>query len=163
MLGMQFLVTVGHSMILTFGIVVYYKSQFVIGGEMFEELWLLVDGIYPALSRFVKPLSVPLTADEALFSMWQESKRKDIERFFRVFKKKFHLFARPILLRNETEIVDAFYCCLILHNIAVAERIRLDDGSIESDGFYEVVDMNDDEEVLPNREGERGSIAFRRT
>jgi hypothetical protein len=42
---------------------------FVIGREMFEELWLLVDGNYPALSRFVKPLSVPLNADEALFSM----------------------------------------------------------------------------------------------
>jgi hypothetical protein len=133
----------------TFGV---NDFPFVISGETFEELWLLVDGIYPALSRFVKPLSVPLTADEALFSMWQESKRKDIECFFGVFKKKFHLFARPIMLRNETEIVDAFYCCLILHNIAVAERIRLDDGSIESDGFYEVVDTNDDEEVLPNRE-----------
>ncbi len=75
---------------------------------MFEELWLLVDDIYPALSHFVKPLSVPLNADEVLFSMWQESKRKDIERFFRGFKKKFHLFAWPIMLHNETEIIDSF-------------------------------------------------------
>jgi hypothetical protein len=56
------------------------------------------------------------------------------------------------MLRNETEIVDAFYCCLILQNITVAERVRLDDGSIESDSFYEVVDVNDDEEMLPNRQ-----------
>jgi hypothetical protein len=56
---------------------------------MFNELWFLVDGIYPALARFVKPLSVPLNDDEALFSLWQESKRKDIERFFGVLKKSF--------------------------------------------------------------------------
>jgi hypothetical protein len=30
-----------------------------------------------------------------------------------------------------------------------AERVRLDDSSIESNDFYEVVDANDDE-MLPN-------------
>ncbi len=50
---------------------------FTIGGELFEELWMLVDGIYPPLGRFVKPLTVPIGDREALFSMWQESKRKD--------------------------------------------------------------------------------------
>lgn len=63
--------------------------QFTIGGEQFQKLWLLVDGIYPPLSRFVKPISVPIGDTEALFSMWQEAKRKDVERFFGVFKKKF--------------------------------------------------------------------------
>ncbi|MFN9982519.1 MAG: hypothetical protein ACK53Y_21505, partial [bacterium] len=53
--------------------------------ELFEELWMLVDGIYPSLARFVKPISVPVGKREALFAMWQESKRKDIERFFGVF------------------------------------------------------------------------------
>jgi hypothetical protein len=63
--------------------------QFTIGGETFDELWILVDGIYPPISRFVKPLSVPINTVEALFSLWQESSRKDVERFFGVFKKKF--------------------------------------------------------------------------
>jgi hypothetical protein len=63
--------------------------QFTIGGEQFQQLWLLVDGMYPQLSRFVKPISVPIGDTEALFSMWQEAKRKDVERFFGVFKKKF--------------------------------------------------------------------------
>ena len=60
---------------------------FEIAGETFETLWLLVDGIYPSLARFVKPLSAPIDDNETLFSLWQEAKRKDIERFFGVFKK----------------------------------------------------------------------------
>jgi len=64
-----------------------YDFPFEIGGETFETLWLLVDGIYPSLARFVKPLSVPIDDNETLFSLWQEAKRKDIERFFGVFKK----------------------------------------------------------------------------
>ncbi len=31
--------------------------HFSIGGEMFGMLWMLVDGIYPPLARFVKPLT----------------------------------------------------------------------------------------------------------
>lgn len=45
-------------------------------------LWMLVDGIYPPLAQFVKPLTVPIGDSEALFSLWQESKHKDIEPFF---------------------------------------------------------------------------------
>jgi hypothetical protein len=54
---------------------------FTITGEHFDQLYMLVDGIYPPMSRFVTPLSVPIGDSEALFSLWQESKRKDIERF----------------------------------------------------------------------------------
>ncbi len=61
---------------------------FCIGGESFDQLWMLVNGIYPALARFVKPISVPIADSEALISLWKESKRKDIERFFGVYKKK---------------------------------------------------------------------------
>jgi len=56
-----------------------------------------VDGMYPPLSRFVKPVSVPIGDVEALFSMWQEAKRKDIKRFFGVSQKKLHFFAWPSL------------------------------------------------------------------
>ncbi len=72
---------------------------------------------------FVKPLTVPIGECEALFSMWQESKRKDIEQFFGVFKKKFHFFSKPIPFLYMEDIIDAFYCSIILHNMAVTERI----------------------------------------
>jgi hypothetical protein len=48
---------------------------------------MLVFGIYPALARIVKPLSVPIGDSEALFSLWQESKWKDIEHFLACLRK----------------------------------------------------------------------------
>jgi hypothetical protein len=47
---------------------------FTIGGEQFDKLWVLVDGICPQLSRFVKPILVPLGDIEAMYSLWQEAK-----------------------------------------------------------------------------------------
>jgi hypothetical protein len=61
---------------------------FTIAGQLFHQLWLLVDGVYPLLARFVKPISVLIGDVEALFSLWQELKHQDVECFFRVFKKK---------------------------------------------------------------------------
>jgi hypothetical protein len=75
-----------------------------------------------------------------LFSLWQESKCKDIGHFFGVFKKKFNFFTRPIRFAFIEDIIDAFYCCIILHNAAVKERIELNNGSTESHSFYECVD-----------------------
>jgi len=113
--------------------------SFTIAGEWFHQLWFLVDGIYPPLARFVKPISVPIGKAEALFSMWQESKRKDIERFFGVFKRKFFWFNRPIPFAYMNDIIKAFYCCVILHNMAVVERVNAGEDEVESDGFYDCV------------------------
>jgi hypothetical protein len=44
---------------------------FTICGEVFQSLFMLVDGIYPCLARFVKPISVPFGKRETLFSLWQ--------------------------------------------------------------------------------------------
>jgi hypothetical protein len=72
MLGMLPLVTVGSLMTLTFGITVCFISHYVMVHFVrmtFNELWFLVDGIYPSLSHFFEPLSVPLDDPEAIFSM----------------------------------------------------------------------------------------------
>jgi len=112
---------------------------FPIGGEMFHELWVLVDGIYPSLARFVKPISVPVGKCEELFAVWQESTRKTIERLFGVFKKKFYFFNRPIPFAFMEDIIYMFYCCIILHNMAVVERINSGAEGVESDLFYDCV------------------------
>jgi len=113
--------------------------SFEIGGETFDHLWLLVDGIYPAITRYFKPLSVPIDDDKALFSLWQEAKQKDVRRFFGIFKKKFNLFNNPIKLFYVSDILHTCYSCLILHNMAVQEHAALDDGTYENDIYYDVV------------------------
>jgi hypothetical protein len=50
------------------------------------------------------------------------------------------------------KITGAFHCCIILHNIAVKKQVALDDGSSESDIFYETVLSTEDvAEAKPSR------------
>jgi hypothetical protein len=44
--------------------------EYSIGEEQFNMLWFLVDGIYPLLSCFVGPMSVPILVSEALYLSW---------------------------------------------------------------------------------------------
>jgi hypothetical protein len=110
--------------------------SFTIRGEVLHHLWMLLDGIYPSLARFVKPISVPIGKREALFSVWQESNSKDLEHFFGVFKWKFHFFNRPIPLVFIDDIIDTLYCCIILQNMAVSERIASQEDEVENYKFY---------------------------
>jgi hypothetical protein len=52
---------------------------FEVGGDAFNRLYALVDGIYPWYSRFVKGIQVPVSALEKAYTAWQEAARKDIE------------------------------------------------------------------------------------
>jgi hypothetical protein len=54
--------------------------------QEFDKLFLLVDGIYPNYSRFVKGIKEPIIESEKRFTAWQEGARKDIERAFGVLK-----------------------------------------------------------------------------
>ena len=62
-------------------------------GDKFNQLFILTDGIYPPLSRFVKGISMPVLPGEKAFTAWQESARKDIERAFGVLQGKFQVLA----------------------------------------------------------------------
>ena len=73
---------------------------FCIGKEYFSNFYLLVDGIYPQYSRFVKTISEPVTRNEKKFASWQESSRKDVERGFGVLQKIWEWNARPIQLHS---------------------------------------------------------------
>ena len=60
---------------------------FKINGEDFNQLYYLVDGIYPWLKRFLCTIPDPVTTVDRLLSKSQESWRKSIERAFGVWKK----------------------------------------------------------------------------
>ena len=115
--------------------------EFTVNGEVFNKLFFLVDGIYPRLARFLKTISVALTKIDRLLARWQEGKRKDVERAFGVWEKKFHSMVYPMQL---FEVEDMYYVvggCICLHNMMVAERIKRDEE--ESDNFYETVASKD--------------------
>ena len=98
-------------------------TPFIIGGEEFQQLFLLVDGIYPSFSRFVKGYKHPCGDFEKALTTWQESARKDIERAFGVLQAKFQCIARPIVLRALERIEAMVTSALILHNMCVSDRI----------------------------------------
>ena len=73
---------------------------FAIGQEVFNSVFILVDGIYPRYSRFVKGMKEPATDDEKTFTEWQEAVRKDIERAFGNLQGRFQALATPIMLMD---------------------------------------------------------------
>ena len=114
---------------------------YTINGEVFCVLYFLVDGIYPNLDRFAKTISVPLTLMDAYYVKWQESKRKDAERGFGVWEKKFHSMVHPIQLFHIEDIEYVVGGCICLHNMMVKERLRRDEE--EDADYYETVSSND--------------------
>ena len=110
---------------------------FSVDGTEFTSLWFLVDGIYPELARFVKTLEQPMTATDKIYSVWQESSRKDIERAFGVLQRKFHYICRPVEGWYVDEIQKVVETCIILHNMMVVERVERDEE--EGLGWYQEV------------------------
>ena len=107
-----------------------HVTPFFIGAEEFKQVFILVDGIYPKFSRFVKAYKEPVGDFEKALTSWQESARKDIERAFGVLQAKFQVLARPIVIRSLKLIEEIVTCCLILHNMCVADRIM--DGNVRA-------------------------------
>ena len=97
-----------------------------IAGEEFNWMIVLVDGIYPAYSRFVKSFGQPVTVDERLFTEWQESTRKDIERAYGVLQGKFQVLCHPLLGHSLTDLSNLVACCIIMHNMCVSDRVMGD-------------------------------------
>jgi hypothetical protein len=101
---------------------------FDIGGEQFNQLFTLGDGIYPQYSRFVKGIKVPITASEKAFTEWQEAASKDIERAFGVLQSRFQIVARPFHAHSLIKISNTVAACLIMHNMCVSDQVM--DGNV---------------------------------
>jgi len=96
-----------------------------IGNAVFHTMFKTTDGIYPNYSRFVHSLADPETMEERLYTDWQESTRKDIERGFGVLQGKFQFMTKPIHLFELTMIASRVQTCLILHNMGVSDRVMV--------------------------------------
>jgi len=106
------------------------RVPYAINGEIFRFLYVMVDGIYPMYSRFVRTIHEPVTDEERLFAKWQEDARKDVERAFGNLQSKFQVTCRPIMQHDLIRIGDTFTACLILHNISVSDRVM--DGNVHA-------------------------------
>ena len=95
----------------------------IIQGEEFKKAFVLVDGIYPRYTRFVRGIKEPIKEYEKSYTGWQEAARKDIERAFGVLQCKFQWFARPIHMMDLNDIAKRAGTCMILHNMCVSDRI----------------------------------------
>ena len=98
-------------------------TPYKIGDQTFNLLYVLVDGIYPRFTRFLKGFKEPISRPEKRYTTWQEACRKDVERAFGVLQIIFQWTARPILLRKLQAIADRVACCMIMHNMIVSDRI----------------------------------------
>jgi hypothetical protein len=114
----------------------------------FNHTFMLVDGIYPKWSRFVRGYKEPVTDDEKAFTSWQEGARKDVERAFGVFQCKFKAVANPIHIIDPKKIGVMVRACLILHNMGVSDRVM---GDVER--RYDPGSVEQDEEEVPIAEG----------
>jgi hypothetical protein len=129
----------------------------------FGRMYLLVDGIYPKYSRFVRGFKAPITDEEVRFTAWQESARKDIERAFGVLQSKFKVLSFPIHAIDRKSISNMVATCIILHNMCVSDRVM---GSAENDYVpstvadrESAVDVVDSESVRNQNSTNRRTVA----
>jgi Plant transposon protein len=99
---------------------------FSIIGRQFDKMFMLVDGIYPKYSRFVRGYKAPILPEEKRFTKWQEGARKDIERAFGVLQAKWKAVANPIHLIDLKAIANMMATCIVLHNMCVSDRVMGD-------------------------------------
>jgi len=93
-----------------------------------------------------------------LYSIWQEAKRKDVEQGFGVIKKKIGFLQVTFQMHDIENISEIVYCCFILHNMAIEERIMSLDDAPESANFYDCV--NDEEVPDGGPAGTLAALAF---
>ena len=83
---------------------------------------MLVDGIYPEISQFVKAFSQPVGEKASFFTLKQESARKDVERAFGVLQSRFAILTTPSKLWYMDDMMYVIRCCICLHNFIIERR-----------------------------------------
>lgn len=107
-------------------------------GKRFDKLFYLVDGIYPAMTRFLATISDPSSRIATYFATKQEAWRKDVERAFGVLKIKFLCLQHPVQYHYTDDIFYVAMACVAMHNMMVKARVKA--GEEESPSFYEISD-----------------------
>jgi hypothetical protein len=99
--------------------------EFQIGDGVFHCLWVMVDGIYPELSRLVKTIQEPVGHKASRYARWQESVRKDVNRAFGVLQRTFHVLVKKMELWYVGDIASIVNSCICIQNMMVANRMAM--------------------------------------
>ena len=137
----------------------YPEVEYELAGKKYFQPYMMVDGIYPEWSIFVKSYAFKERnkddADEVRFNRRQEGVRKDVERLFGVLQKRFKIFRIPCNKRSKERISQTMELMLALHNMIVAwqKKTGKDDPLLEE--VMEDVDSSyseeQDEEGRPSK------------
>nr|XP_043629849.1 protein ALP1-like [Erigeron canadensis] len=100
------------------------NSSFIVRGRYYKRGYLLIDGIYPRLSTFVKVYPHPVDPKEKKFKRVHEAARKHIEMVFGVLKGKWKILERPIRFYDLDKIGKVVEACCILHNMIIKDDGR---------------------------------------
>ncbi len=109
--------------------------QFTVNGSEYNTGYYLADGIYPEWAVFVKSIIRPQADKAKLYAQRQESTRKDVERAFGVFQKRWAIIRHLARIWEREELADIMYACVILHNMIVEDE--RDTYEIPDDNTYE--------------------------
>lgn len=80
-------------------------------------LYLLVDGGYHKWRIMQCPMKHTVDEDRSRWSEFAESIRKDVECSFGILKKRFQLLKNGITWHRKSDIDNAVFSCVILHNM----------------------------------------------
>ena len=98
------------------------REVFTADEEVFNLPYFLVDGIYPHWPICMDSCAHPTNEKERVWKKMQEAWRKDVERFFGIFKKQWKILSKGITKRRMRYISKLVQCCLILHNMNVEDN-----------------------------------------
>ena len=86
----------------------------------------LVDEIYHSLPWFLGLETDSMTKLDGNFRVHQEGSRKDVERGYGVWKRKFLSLTHPINLHHRDDIYYLVMATILLHNMMVEEHMSND-------------------------------------
>ncbi|XP_074377690.1 uncharacterized protein LOC141719208 [Apium graveolens] len=98
------------------------EVNFTINGNNYNMGYYLTDGIYPEWSTFVKTIPRPQSEKRKLFSKYQESPRKDVERAFGVLQSRFAIVRGPARFWDRADLGRIMKACIIIHNMIVEDE-----------------------------------------
>ncbi|CAM8919454.1 unnamed protein product [Rhodiola kirilowii] len=98
------------------------EVNYTIDGNNYNMGYYLTDGIYPEWVTFVKTIPRPQGENRKLFSKYQESQRKDVERAFGVLQSHFAIVRGPSRFWDKADPGRIMRACIIIHNMIVEDE-----------------------------------------